>query len=68
MSDDKCHEIKISATGTKEARALLRMWLDRFGWGNSWDYPAFWVGVVVGAILIAAMDIGDVHLCVGACN
>lgn len=28
----------------------------------------FWAGVVIGAVLMAAMDIGDVHLCAGQCD
>lgn len=27
----------------------------------------FWVGLVLGAVLIASMDYGDVHFCVGQC-
>lgn len=33
-----------------------------------WRRREFWIGVVVGACLIAAMDLGDVHLCAGQCD
>lgn len=34
----------------------------------SWSYPQFWVGMMWGAILIAAMDYGDAWICIGACD
>lgn len=33
-----------------------------------WNRRGFWIGVAVGACLMAAMDIGDVHLCAGQCD
>jgi len=33
----------------------------------SWTMWQFWVGFAWGAILIASMDFGDVHFCVGSC-
>lgn len=28
----------------------------------------FWCGFVLGMIMVASMDLGDVRLCVGACG
>lgn len=33
-----------------------------------WRRREFWVGVVFGACLIAGMNLGDVHLCIGQCD
>lgn len=33
-----------------------------------WNRREFWIGVVVGACLMASMDLGDVHLCAGQCD
>lgn len=33
-----------------------------------WRRREFWAGIAVGAVLMAAMDLGDVHLCAGQCN
>lgn len=33
-----------------------------------WNRSGLWVGIVIGACLMASMDLGDVHLCAGQCD
>lgn len=33
-----------------------------------WRRREFWAGVAIGAVLMACMDIDDVHLCAGQCD
>lgn len=47
--------------------AMLRAHASTFD-PPKWHRREFWVGIVIGACLMAAMDLGDVHLCAGQCD
>ena len=54
VSDDEIERL-LRAQIAQRSRNPLRTW---------W----WWSGFIVGAIVIASMDIGDIHICAGQCD
>ncbi|MGA0540684.1 hypothetical protein [Neotabrizicola sp. VNH66] len=56
-----------NATDT-DIEAALRAALKKYDKPKSYWPRSFWAGMIWGAVLIAAMDYGDVWLCAGQCQ
>ena len=62
-------EYKYEATAATRARlhALMQGHIDAYKPIAIMTWR-FWLGFIWGAIIIASMDYGDVHFCVGQCD
>ena len=60
--------IDLKGVTETEIEDELRASLRRFEKHPSFMTRRFWVGAMFGAIMIASMDYGDVHLCIGQCD
>lgn len=67
MSDDAKHTVNFATDTRAHMVRLLRAAMVQYS-DNPLTTWRWWSGFIWGAVVIAAMDFGDVWFCVGACN
>lgn len=62
------YSLDLKGTNKAEIARTLRAELQKYE-GEKLRFPrSFWIGALIGAILMAAADYGDVWMCVGQCQ